>query len=149
MEDKKRILIVDDEKGFTSMLSLNLEVLGEYDVRVENNPLRAVETALQFKPNIILLDVIMPHREGPDVARELKSHDGLKNVPVIFLTATITKDEMEDQDGRIAGHLFVAKPSSFSDLLESIKRPDTRRRRRRKRSVHAKYTSISSPAATQ
>ena len=122
MDGKKKILIVDDEKGFTSMLQLNLEAMGIYEVRVENKSERALQTALQFQPDIILLDVIMPNMEGPDVANEIKNNQILKGTPIIFLTATITIDEMEAHNGQIGGHPFVAKPGSLSDLLESIRR---------------------------
>jgi len=122
MDRKKKILIVDDEKGFTSMLQLNLEAMGVYEVRVENKSERALQAALQFQPDIILLDVIMPNMEGPDVANEIKNNQLLKGTPIIFLTATITIDEMEAHNGRIGGHPFVAKPGSLSDLLESIRR---------------------------
>jgi len=122
MDGKRKILIVDDEKGFTSMLQLNLEAMGEYIVRVENESLHAIEAALQFKPDIILLDVIMPNVEGPDVAQEIRSQSALKETPIIFLTATITKDEVDAQHGRIGGHAFVAKPSNLTDLLDSIRR---------------------------
>ncbi|HLF17794.1 MAG TPA: response regulator [Candidatus Omnitrophota bacterium] len=122
MEEKKKILIIDDEKGFTSMLQLNLESIGEYEVRVENRAEKALEIALQFQPDIILLDVIMPNVEGPDVANIIHTNEGLKDIPIIFLTATVTKDEVDAQNGKIGGHTFVAKPSSLSDLTTSIKR---------------------------
>jgi len=122
MTEKRKVLIIDDEKGFTSMLQLNLESMGAFDVRVENDSAQALEAASQYQPDIILLDVIMPKMEGPDIAQELRQHEFLKNTPVIFLTATITKDEVEAENGRIAGHTFVAKPSSFKDLLASIQR---------------------------
>jgi len=118
----KKILVVDDEKGFTAMLKLNLESTGEYDVRVENDANKALNAALEYQPNLILLDVVMPHKEGPDIAYQLRNEDYLSNVPIIFLTATITKEEAEAQNGRIGGHPFVAKPSNLSVLLESIER---------------------------
>ena len=119
---KRKILVVDDEKGFTAMLSLNLESTGEYEVRVENDPKEALPTALQYKPDLILLDIIMPNMEGPDVAITLKSHKDLKDIPVVFLTATVTKEEVDAQGGRIGGHHFVAKPSRLSDLIYSIEK---------------------------
>jgi CheY-like chemotaxis protein len=122
MADKRKVLIIDDEKGFTSMLQLNLESMGSFDVRVENNSFNALEVAAQFQPDIILLDVIMPQMEGPDIAQGLRQHELLKNIPVIFLTATITKDEVNAGNGTIAGCTFVAKPSSFKELLASIQR---------------------------
>ena len=121
MAPKKKILIIDDEKGFTSMLQLNLESMGEYEVRVENSSERVVQVAIQFQPDIILLDVIMPKFEGPDVVHEIRSNEILKNIPVIFLTATVTKDEVDAQGGKIGGHPFVAKPSSLDVLIASIR----------------------------
>jgi len=119
---RRRILIIDDEKGFTAMLKLNLESTGNYEIRIENDSTKAVDTALQFRPDLILLDIIMPNMEGPDVAMELKNHELLQDIPVVFLTATVTKDEVDSQDGKIGGHPFVAKPSSLAVLLHSIEK---------------------------
>ena len=118
--DKRKILIVDDEKGFTEMLQLNLESTGKYDVRIVNEPQNAVIAALQYQPDLILLDIIMPNMEGPDVAIELKNNPEIKDVPIVFLTATVTRQEVESQNGVIGGRIFVAKPSRLVDLLDSI-----------------------------
>lgn len=120
--DKKKILLVDDEKGFTSMLQLNLESTGNYDVRVENNASNALSTALQYRPDLILLDIIMPRMEGPDVANAIHEDGTLENIPIVYLTATVTKDEVQAQGGKIGGHPFVAKPSKLVDLLYSIEK---------------------------
>lgn len=119
---KKRLMIVDDEKGFTSMLSLNLEATGQYEVRVVNNPKDAQPMALQYHPDLILLDVIMPQMEGPDVANEIRSNPNIKNTPIIFLTATVTNDEVAAQGGHIGGHRFVSKPSQLPTLLDTIEK---------------------------
>lgn len=119
---KRKIMVVDDEKGFTAMLKLNLESTGQYEVRILNDSSQAVETAVQFKPDLILLDIIMPHYEGPDIAIELKNNMLLKDIPIVFLTATVTKDEVASQGGAIGGHPFVAKPSSLAVLLNSIEK---------------------------
>ncbi len=114
---KRRVLVVDDEKGFTEMLKLNLEMTDQYDVLAVNDPMMAIQAAIQYHPDIILLDVIMPQMEGPDIAHYLKSHEKLKDIPIIFLTATVTRDEVAAQGGRIGGHSFVAKPSSMTVLI--------------------------------
>lgn len=120
--NRKKILLVDDEKSFTDMLKLNLEYMGNYDVRVENDSTHAFSTALEFKPNIILLDVIMPKMEGPDVAIEFKKDPLLREIPVVFLTATVKKDEVDAHAGVIGGHTFVAKPTSMNVLIYTIER---------------------------
>ncbi len=119
---RRKILVVDDEKGFTAMLSLNLESTGDYEVRVENNPKSAIPVALQYRPDLILLDIIMPNMEGPDVAIALKKQSELKDIPIVFLTATVTKEEVDAHGGKIGGHHFVAKPSRLSDLIYSIEK---------------------------
>ena len=120
MDHRNKILVVDDEKTFTGLLKLNLEATGRFEVCIENDPRKVVMTALNFKPNLILLDVIMPELEGPDVMVQLRENFVLHDVPIIFLTATITREEVISQGGRIGGNQFVAKPSTFKDLLTSI-----------------------------
>ncbi len=120
--DKKKILIIDDEEGFTKLVKLNLEETGEYAVRVENNSNNAFMAAKEFKPDLILLDIMMPGMDGGDVASELKSDNTLKGIPVVFLTAIIKEDEIDSQDGSVGGHPFIAKPISVEELIKCIEK---------------------------
>ncbi|MBF0533278.1 MAG: response regulator [Candidatus Omnitrophica bacterium] len=119
---QKKILIIDDEKTFTVVLKISLEALAKYIVYVENDSSRAVATACKFRPDLILLDIIMPYKEGPDVAIEFKNHPFLKQIPIVFLTANIRPEEIDEQNNRIAGHIFIAKPTPFEDLVQTIDR---------------------------
>ncbi len=119
---KMRVLIVDDDHGFTDMLKLNLESAGDYAVRIVNDPTRAVGAAEEFLPDVVLLDVIMPRQEGPDVLNALKAHPLLSYIPVVFLTATVTRDDVRAKDGGdIGGRIFLAKPVSLEDLTRCIR----------------------------
>jgi CheY-like chemotaxis protein len=120
--EKKRILIIDDEKSFTEMLKLNLESMDEFDVRIENNPARAMTSALQFNPHLVLLDVMMPVLEGPDVANQFKDNENLRRIPIVYLTSTIREEEVDLNKGQIGGHPFVAKPTDIETLIVTIKR---------------------------
>jgi len=120
--EKKKILIVDDEVNFTKMVKLNLEETGQYEVMVENNSSNAFGDAKEFKPDLILLDIMMPGMDGGDVASQLKSDNTLKNIPVVFLTAIIKEDEIDSHDGSIGGHPFIAKPVSTEDLIKYIEK---------------------------
>ncbi|MDO8603291.1 MAG: response regulator [Candidatus Omnitrophota bacterium] len=120
--EKKKILIVDDEENFTKMVKLNLEETGEYAVKVENNSNNAFMTAKEFKPDLILLDIMMPGKDGGDVAFELKSDDTLKDIPVVFLTAIIKEDEIGSRDSSTGSRPFIAKPVSAKDLVKYIKK---------------------------
>lgn len=118
--ERKRILIVDDEASFARMVKLNLEKTGAYEVRVENKATYAVPAAREFKPDVILLDVIMPAMDGGDVANQIKRDRHLKGTPIIFLTATVSKREAGDVGFNSGGELFLAKPISVETLIHCI-----------------------------
>jgi DNA-binding response OmpR family regulator len=118
----RRILIVDDEPNFANMVKLNLEATGYYEVRTENSGSQALRTALRYRPDLVLLDVIMPDKEGPEVMFQFKRDQEAKNIPIVFLTATITREEVSAQNGVIGGHAFVAKPGSIRELVDCIEK---------------------------
>ncbi len=119
--DKKRILIIDDEPSFTRMVKLNLEKTGAFEVREENKATSALATAREFKPDLILLDVIMPTLDGGDVAGQIENDRQLRRTPVVFLTATVTHREA-GPGGRLTsgGAVFVPKPVSLDHLIRCI-----------------------------
>ena|SRR3989338_6154784 len=119
---KRKILIIDDEQEFAEMVRLNLESTGKYEVSTETDANNALFTALKCRPDLILLDVIMANKEGPDVAIEIKRDPRLKETPIVFLTATVTQQEVDSEGGKIGGQAFVAKPSDLDVLLNSIER---------------------------
>ena len=115
---KKRILLVDDESGFTRLLRLTLPA---YEIREENNPLKAVQSAKDFKPDMIFLDVIMPEADGGTIAAQMREEPTLKNVPIVFLTAIVSKDEAKT-GSQIGGCEFLAKPVSRDQVDDCIRR---------------------------
>jgi DNA-binding response OmpR family regulator len=126
--EKKRILIVDDEASFTRMVKLNLEKTGQFEVREENKATYAVAAAREFKPDLIILDVIMPNLDGGDIFGQLQNDRHLKGTPVIFLTATVSPREAGVKGFNSGGALFLAKPVTLENLMaciqEHIRKPD-------------------------
>lgn len=117
---RKKILIIDDEPGFTKIVKLTLEGRDSYEVRELNNPAMAVHVARQFSPDIILLDIIMPKFDGGDVISQLRNDPVLKKIPVLFVTATVLKSEVDAHQGHIGGEFFIAKPVSPEGLIRAI-----------------------------
>ena len=117
---KARILIVDDEVAFTRMVKLNLEKAGEFEVRIENRATGALAAARNFKPDLILLDVIMPSMDGGDVQNQIKRDRTLRDTPIIFLTATLSKREAGEGGLNSGGELFLAKPVTVENLVACI-----------------------------
>jgi CheY-like chemotaxis protein len=119
---KPRILVVDDEAALTRMMKLTLEACGRYEVITENFATDAVATARTAKPDLILLDVMMPDKDGGEVAAELRAHQETAHVPVVFLTAAVQEGEVRDRGGLIGGLPFLAKPVGKDELIAVIER---------------------------
>jgi two-component system, OmpR family, response regulator len=119
--DKKRILAVDDQASNTRLVKLYLEQTNNYLVREENNAKAALSTAEEFLPDLILLDVMMPGMDGGELAASIKASPKLKSVPIVFLTAVVTKGEVETGHGQVGGHPFLAKPVVLSEMVTCLK----------------------------
>lgn len=119
---KKRILVVDDEPALTRMVKLNLERTGNYEVRTENQGSMAIQAAREFKPDLILLDVMMPDMSGDEVSAQMKEDEELSNIKSVFMTAIVTKDETEAMGSNIGGNEFLAKPVKTDELIATIER---------------------------
>src|SRR3954447_1655388 len=113
MQPKQRVLIVDDESGFTRLVRLTLERSGNYQVLEQNDGEQAWLTAREYKPDIIFLDVVMPKVDGGEVAQQIRSDPLLSHVPIIFLTALVSQKESQHDFG---GFPFLGKPVSV-DLI--------------------------------
>ena len=120
MSTKKRILVVDDEPSVTRTLKLSLESGDDYEVHTEDLAANALAAARRFRPDLILLDVMMPGMDGGDVAAELQADPLLRDTPVIFLTAIVTNEETKGHETMIGTHMFLAKPVDLAELKKSI-----------------------------
>jgi CheY-like chemotaxis protein len=119
---RKKILLVDDEPSITRLLKLNLEKSGFYAVRAENLGGRALEAAREFKPDLIVLDVMMPDMDGGEVAAALQRDPLVRDIPIVFLTAAVKKDEVKAREGRIGGFPYIAKPLSVKGVIAEIEK---------------------------
>lgn len=119
---KKRVLLVDDEVSFTRLLRMNLEQTGGYEVREENVGSRALAAAKEFRPDIILLDIIMPDVDGGSVVSQIRSSPDLKETKVVFLTAVLTKQEANQKSGQLHFVPCLAKPVNAQEVMECIER---------------------------
>ena len=117
---KKKILLIDDEKSFTSLLKMNLEQTGAYEVRVENWSEDGLKAAREFQPDLVLLDIIMPRMPGGNVAAQFKEDPALADIPVVFMTAAVSKKRVAEHDGVIGDYPYLAKPASLEMIVATI-----------------------------
>jgi CheY-like chemotaxis protein len=117
--EERRILIVDDDADTTHLVKVLLERTGHYLVLEENDASKAHQSARDFRPDLILLDIVMPETDGAEVAARIETDPELQNRPIIFLTALVTRAEAKS--GRsIQGYPFLAKPVSIPELINAI-----------------------------
>ena len=122
MKEKPKILVVDDEEDFCFFVRENLLNSGEFDVVIAVNGRRGIQLARSEMPDLILLDLMMPDLSGEKVAETLGGFDETRNIPIIFLTALITKEDAgTDPLKRIGDSYFIAKPVRTKALISAIK----------------------------
>jgi CheY-like chemotaxis protein len=119
VNQKRRILIVDNDSNTTHLAKILLEKTGRYLVLEENDSTKAHQSARNFRPDLILLDVVMPIRDGGEIAAQVQSDPESQNTPIIFLTALVTRAEAK-AGVRIDGHSFLAKPINMQELIDAI-----------------------------
>lgn len=117
-----RILIVDDEPAITRMVKLNLERTKNYVVHAENQGRMAITAAREFKPDLIILDVMMPDLSGDEISARLKEDPGLSNIKVIFMTAIVTHAETDAMGHAIGGQIYLAKPVNTEEMIATIEK---------------------------
>ncbi len=119
MKEERRILIVDDDRDSTHLLKILLEKKGGYVVLEENDAVKAHQSAHNFRPDLILLDIMMPWKDGGEVARQIDGDPQLQRTPIIFLTALVTKSEAR-AGLRIQGYPVLAKPINIPELINKL-----------------------------
>ena len=120
--DKKRILIIDDTDDIATPIKLYLEKNGAYEVRVENAGFKGLEAAKAFKPDLVLLDVMMPDMDGGDVAAQLEEDPATAKIPIVFLTAAVTKDEAASKQTGLGGRPLLSKLTTLQEIIEYVKK---------------------------
>ena len=119
--DKKKILIVDDEEDVLLLFKKRLIAMGFSVIAVDNSK-DALVLAESEHPDLIILDVLMPGMDGPEIAKRLKEIPETTDIPVIFLTGMFPKHEDKKQGRIVAGNVLFDKPCDIESLLIAIKK---------------------------
>jgi DNA-binding response OmpR family regulator len=115
----KKILIIDDEEGFCELVKEHLEMGGDYSVVAERSGRKALQTAEELRPDLILLDVMMPDANGIDVLRKLKESRKTVAIPVIMLTA-VGDSATKTVASRLYDEDYITKPVKLAVLRDRI-----------------------------
>lgn len=120
MGQKRSILIVDDDVDASQMTKMILEKTGLYTVNVCNRGSEAVKLVRATRPELLLLDVMMPDADGTDVADQIQQDKSLATTRIVFMTSLVSQAEAI-KNPTIGGHPFISKPVSGEILLQRVK----------------------------
>ncbi len=119
MKKSNRVLIIDDEEDFGYFVKLNLQLNEEYRVEVATDGMAGLKMAEKTRPNVILLDIMMPKMSGLQVLRKLKAQKTTRDIPVIMLTAM--RDENSIQEAiKSSSQMYIVKPIEMEALSYKI-----------------------------
>ncbi len=125
MSDKKYILIVDDDPDLVETVSMILESKG-YDVGKAYDGIEGEEAIKKRRPDVLVLDVMMPRKNGYQLCKELKANPATRGIPVVLLTAvgeavpTTTYSHAEGM--AVEAEDFIPKPVDAATLVEAVER---------------------------
>src|SRR3979411_666504 len=105
---KRRVLIVDDDKNLSRLSGMILENSGKYEVMIVNESARALSAAIEFRAEVMLLDVDMPGKCGGDLAQEAARDSRLRDIPILFLTGLVSPEEAGTRPLESGGMKFLS-----------------------------------------
>ncbi len=117
--NKKKILIVDDEEDMLLVLAKDLAARG-YSIITAGNGKEAMLLAKSERPDLVILDILMPGMDGLEVAARLKEDPGTRDLPVVFLTCLRLKEEEIKRGFVVDGDVMLAKPYDAEELATTI-----------------------------
>lgn len=121
MKENIKVLVIDDEVDFCYFVKKNLMRDGLFDVTIATNGKDGIELAKNEDPDIILLDLFMPDMPGEDVADVLKENAATADIPILFVTALATNDDIVDsKENKIGNNYILPKPVRTKKLIETI-----------------------------
>ncbi|MDD2679485.1 MAG: response regulator [Candidatus Omnitrophica bacterium] len=114
-----KILIVDDDEKERELYRDMLLSQG-FEMLTADNGEDGLRLAIENRPDLILLDVMMPHKKGSEVSEDLLENNRTKDIPVIYLTSIITEEEVKSQHGVVSGRYIISKSSNREELVRRI-----------------------------
>ncbi len=117
---KKKILVVEDEESLLKLESILLTSKG-YEVTGVSNGLAALESLAKSKPDLVLLDIMLPAMDGFEVCQRIKSDPATRDIPVVMLTAKKSREDMA-RGQQVGADWYITKPFKSANVIETIQR---------------------------
>ena len=116
----QRICYVEDDEDIQRIVRMSLERVGKMTVALVSDPTRAIETITEFRPDLVMLDWMMPVMDGPTLFRQMKLRPETSGLPVVFITAKAAQRDLDELKSLGAAGT-ISKPFSPKDLPEQLR----------------------------
>jgi len=114
-----RVLVVEDDVDIQKVIRMSLKMRGVTDIVLVDSGTECIERLARFTPDVILLDVMMPHVDGYETCRQLKDAPATSTIPVVFLTARVQKADRE-RGMKLGAAGYLTKPFDPMTLHDQI-----------------------------
>ncbi|HYD57864.1 MAG TPA: response regulator [Burkholderiales bacterium] len=115
---KPRILVVDDDEAVLEFMRAKLSA--RYTILGTTDPQQVLALARSERPQLILCDIEMPGLDGGDLSAALYAQDDLRDIPVLFLTALVSQEDLRAQQGQLGGRAAISKEAPVAELMARI-----------------------------
>ena len=115
-----RIFYAEDDEDIQRIVRMSLERVGKMTVRIESDPLKAIDGMIEFQPQLVMLDWMMPGMDGPTLLKTMRTRPETEHYPVVFITAKASVKEHEELSALGASGI-ISKPFSPKDLPEQLR----------------------------
>lgn len=116
----QKVLYVEDDEDIQRIVRMSLERVGKMSVEIVSDSLQAIERMKSFKPDLVMLDWMMPEMDGPTLFRKMQEDPEVAPLPVIFITAKASSRELEELV-RLGAKGTISKPFSPKDLPDQLR----------------------------
>ena len=120
MSSTKKILMIDDDVDLSAALKLKIEKIGKYEFVCTDRPTEAVQLAIRERPDLILLDIEMPEKDGGEVADDLQASPETATIPVLFLSSFVRPEDVAESGGVIGGRHMASKAMTLRALISRM-----------------------------
>lgn len=118
---RKKILLIDDEEDFVYFTKINLEQTGKFEVATAIDADAGIKMVRKFKPNLILLDIMMPGKDGFEVLKTVKKDKETRGIPVVMFTVK-DEDSYKQKAARLYDEDYITKPVELEELIARIEK---------------------------
>ncbi|HWA38041.1 MAG TPA: response regulator [Burkholderiales bacterium] len=115
-----KVCYVEDDEDIQRIVRMSLERIGKLTVEVVGDPMVAIDAMKRFGPDLVLLDWMMPGMDGPTLFKKMKDHDETKALPVVFITAKASQQDLDDLM-RMGAVGTISKPFAPKDLPDQLR----------------------------